>query len=161
MAVSVPISFEFYPPKTDEQRTLLDRSAAKLRGHAPEYVSCTFGAGSAHAGQVRRRIQAVVGVQALHGFRRVGKGGSAGAERAGDVLGRLRAQLRRGPVEQRALLVGLGRVELERNRDARGHAGSPVSPRPSVLSMVLTSKPSIAACSAQIGSISVTTTRAP
>ena len=39
------ISFEFYPPKTDEQRALLDRTAAKLRTHAPEYVSCTFGAG--------------------------------------------------------------------------------------------------------------------
>ncbi len=39
------ISFEFYPPKTDEQRTQLDRTAAKLKAHAPEYVSCTFGAG--------------------------------------------------------------------------------------------------------------------
>jgi methylenetetrahydrofolate reductase (NADPH) len=39
------ISFEFYPPKTDEQRTLLDRTAAKLKAHAPDYVSCTFGAG--------------------------------------------------------------------------------------------------------------------
>lgn len=41
----VPISFEFYPPKTDEQRTQLDRTAARLKAHAPEYVSCTFGAG--------------------------------------------------------------------------------------------------------------------
>ena len=40
-----PISFEFYPPKTDEQRTQLDRTAARLKAHAPEYVSCTFGAG--------------------------------------------------------------------------------------------------------------------
>src|SRR3984957_9059291 len=36
-----------------------------------------------------------------------------------------------------------------------------MSPRPSVSSMVVTSKPSIAACSALMGSISVTTTRAP
>jgi len=27
----VPISFEFYPPKTDEQRALLDRTAARLK----------------------------------------------------------------------------------------------------------------------------------
>ena len=40
-----PISFEFFPPKTDEQRTQLDRTASKLRAHGPEYVSCTFGAG--------------------------------------------------------------------------------------------------------------------
>ncbi|WP_058833890.1 methylenetetrahydrofolate reductase [NAD(P)H] [Luteimonas abyssi] len=41
----IPLSFEFYPPKTDEQRTQLDRSAERLKVHAPEYVSCTFGAG--------------------------------------------------------------------------------------------------------------------
>ncbi|MEO6264225.1 MAG: methylenetetrahydrofolate reductase [NAD(P)H] [Luteimonas sp.] len=41
----IPISFEFYPPKTDEQRAQLDRAAAKLKNEAPEYVSCTFGAG--------------------------------------------------------------------------------------------------------------------
>ena len=39
------LSFEFYPPKTDEQRALLDRTATKLKPHAPDYVSCTFGAG--------------------------------------------------------------------------------------------------------------------
>ena len=39
------LSFEFYPPKTDEQRSQLDRTAAKLRSFRPEYVSCTFGAG--------------------------------------------------------------------------------------------------------------------
>lgn len=40
-----PISFEFYPPKTDEQRAQLDRTAGRLKTYAPEYVSCTFGAG--------------------------------------------------------------------------------------------------------------------
>jgi len=40
-----PISFEFYPPKTDEQRSQLDRTATRLATHSPEYVSCTFGAG--------------------------------------------------------------------------------------------------------------------
>ncbi len=39
------ISFEFYPPKTDEQRAQLDRTAGKLSAYGPEYVSCTFGAG--------------------------------------------------------------------------------------------------------------------
>lgn len=45
MATAAPVSFEFYPPKTDEQRAQLDRAAKKLRAQAPEYVSCTFGAG--------------------------------------------------------------------------------------------------------------------
>ena len=39
------ISFEFYPPKTDEQRAQLDRTTTRLKAHSPEYVSCTFGAG--------------------------------------------------------------------------------------------------------------------
>ena len=42
---ATPISFEFFPPKTDEQRGQLDRTAQKLKRYAPEYVSCTFGAG--------------------------------------------------------------------------------------------------------------------
>jgi len=44
-AAMIPLSFEFYPPKTDDQRAQLDRTARKLAAHAPEYVSCTFGAG--------------------------------------------------------------------------------------------------------------------
>ena len=44
-AAMIPLSFEFYPPKTDEQREQLDRTARRLKAHAPEYVSCTFGAG--------------------------------------------------------------------------------------------------------------------
>ncbi len=39
------ISFEFYPPKTNDQRAQLQRVAAKLASHRPEYVSVTFGAG--------------------------------------------------------------------------------------------------------------------
>jgi methylenetetrahydrofolate reductase (NADPH) len=42
---SVPISFEFYPPKTDEQRTQLRRTVRKLQPHNPQFVSVTFGAG--------------------------------------------------------------------------------------------------------------------
>jgi methylenetetrahydrofolate reductase (NADPH) len=39
------ISFEFFPPKTDEQRATLDAALPKLKARAPEYVSVTFGAG--------------------------------------------------------------------------------------------------------------------
>ena len=39
------ISFEFFPPKTDEQREQLERSVQKLKQRGPEYVSVTFGAG--------------------------------------------------------------------------------------------------------------------
>ena len=40
-----PISFEFFPPKTDEQRATLEAALPKLKALKPEYVSCTFGAG--------------------------------------------------------------------------------------------------------------------
>lgn len=38
-------SFEFFPPKTDEQRVQLDRAAQTLKAYQPEYASVTFGAG--------------------------------------------------------------------------------------------------------------------
>jgi methylenetetrahydrofolate reductase (NADPH) len=41
----IPLSFEFYPPKTDEQRTQLARTVRKLAAHSPQFVSVTFGAG--------------------------------------------------------------------------------------------------------------------
>ncbi len=41
----VPISFEFFPPKTDEQKATLDAALPKLKARQPDYVSCTFGAG--------------------------------------------------------------------------------------------------------------------
>jgi methylenetetrahydrofolate reductase (NADPH) len=42
---AVPISLEFFPPKTDEQRATLEAALPKLKALAPDYVSCTFGAG--------------------------------------------------------------------------------------------------------------------
>jgi methylenetetrahydrofolate reductase (NADPH) len=39
------ISFEFFPPKTDEQRAQLAATAKALKAKKPSYVSVTFGAG--------------------------------------------------------------------------------------------------------------------
>jgi methylenetetrahydrofolate reductase (NADPH) len=41
----LPLSFEFFPPKTAEQRETLEHTAQRLKPLAPDYVSCTFGAG--------------------------------------------------------------------------------------------------------------------
>jgi len=41
----IPISLEFFPPKTDEQKATLEAALPKLKILAPEYVSVTFGAG--------------------------------------------------------------------------------------------------------------------
>ena len=59
------ISFEFYPPKTDEQRDLLDRTAKKLRTHGPEYVSCTFGAGGSTLSYTSETVRHL---KQTHGF---------------------------------------------------------------------------------------------
>jgi methylenetetrahydrofolate reductase (NADPH) len=39
------VSFEFFPPKTDEQKATLEAALPRLKALKPEYVSCTFGAG--------------------------------------------------------------------------------------------------------------------
>jgi len=59
------VSFEFYPPKTEEQRQQLDRAAARLKAHAPEYVSCTFGAGGS---TLSYTFETVRHLNQVHGF---------------------------------------------------------------------------------------------
>ena len=61
----VPISFEFYPPKSDEQRAQLDRTTARLKTHAPEYVSCTFGAGGSTLSYTAETIRHLMQAHAL------------------------------------------------------------------------------------------------
>jgi len=41
----IPISFEFFPPKTDDQKRIMRASAEAFKAINPEYVSVTFGAG--------------------------------------------------------------------------------------------------------------------
>jgi methylenetetrahydrofolate reductase (NADPH) len=44
-AHAVPVSLEFFPPKTDEQKATLEAALPTLKSLAPDYVSVTFGAG--------------------------------------------------------------------------------------------------------------------
>ena len=62
---SVPISLEFYPPKTDEQRTQLDRTAHRLKSESPDYVSCTFGAGGSTLSYTPETVRHLREVHAL------------------------------------------------------------------------------------------------
>ena len=61
----IPISFEFYTPKNDDQRARLDSTAKKLKAHGPEYVSCTFGAGGS---TLRYTPETVRRLHQEHGF---------------------------------------------------------------------------------------------
>jgi methylenetetrahydrofolate reductase (NADPH) len=45
MNLPVPVSYEFFPPKTAEQKQTLFDTVGALRQTSPDYVSVTFGAG--------------------------------------------------------------------------------------------------------------------
>ncbi len=85
-----PISFEFYPPKTDEQRVQLDRTAAKLKSQAPQYVSCTFGAGGSTLSYTPETVQRL---HQTHGFDAAPHLSCVGGTRAelGELLQRYKA----------------------------------------------------------------------
>ncbi|WP_256646288.1 methylenetetrahydrofolate reductase [NAD(P)H] [Thermomonas paludicola] len=53
----LPISFEFYPPKTDEQRAQLDRTVRKFKTYAPQFMSVTFGAGGSTLSHTPETVQ--------------------------------------------------------------------------------------------------------
>ena len=53
------ISFEFFPPKTDEQREQLDKTVRKLKTHSPDYVSVTFGAGGSTLSYTNETVKSI------------------------------------------------------------------------------------------------------
>lgn len=59
------ISFEFYPPKTNEQTEQLERTVARLKQHAPRFVSVTFGAGGSTLSYTPETVR---GLRAMHGL---------------------------------------------------------------------------------------------
>ena len=64
----LPISFEFYPPKTDEQHLQFDRTVRKLKAHAPQFMSVTFGAGGStlsHTPETVQRLRSEHGVSGV------------------------------------------------------------------------------------------------
>ncbi len=65
---AMKISYEFFPPKTDEQRAQLDRTAASLKPHRPEFASVTFGAGGSTLSYTGETVQAL---SQNHGFNAV------------------------------------------------------------------------------------------
>jgi methylenetetrahydrofolate reductase (NADPH) len=85
-----PISFEFYPPKTDEQRAQLDKTAAKLKSQKPEYVSCTFGAGGSTLSYTPETVERL---QREHGLEAAPHLSCVGGTRAelGELLERYKA----------------------------------------------------------------------
>ncbi len=51
------ISFEFFPPRTAEQKLILESTWQKLAPLGPEYLSVTFGAGGSTLGATREAVE--------------------------------------------------------------------------------------------------------
>ncbi|MEO7935894.1 MAG: methylenetetrahydrofolate reductase [NAD(P)H] [Dokdonella sp.] len=59
------ISFEFFPPKTDDQREGLEKAVRQLKKLNPDYVSMTFGAGGS---TLSHTVESVKGLRHQHGL---------------------------------------------------------------------------------------------
>ncbi len=59
------LSFEFFPPKTDDQRSQLDRTVRKLKAHSPHFASVTFGAGGSTLSYTAETVR---GLREVHGL---------------------------------------------------------------------------------------------
>lgn len=78
---------------------------------------------AADAGQMRRRFEAMLLLEVAHRFGGVAERGAAGAEGARHVLRRVALQPGCSAVQLRALIIGLGRIELETEMRHRGGSG--------------------------------------
>lgn len=82
-------SFEFFPPKTAEQREQLERTVTRLKPWAPEYVSCTFGAGGS---TLAYTYETIAHLRCVHGLEAAPHISCVGGTRAeiADLLARYR-----------------------------------------------------------------------
>jgi methylenetetrahydrofolate reductase (NADPH) len=60
MATTPNISFEFYPPRTAEQKLVLESTWQKLAPLKPSYLSVTFGAGGSTLEATRETVEALL-----------------------------------------------------------------------------------------------------
>lgn len=66
--LTCPVSLEFFPPKTDEQRRGLEAAVPKLKAVNPEYASVTFGAGGStlsYTPETVRRLRETHGLEGV------------------------------------------------------------------------------------------------
>ena len=59
MATVPKISFEFFPPRTEEQKLILESTWQKLAPLGPDYLSVTFGAGGSTLDATRDTVEAL------------------------------------------------------------------------------------------------------
>ncbi len=119
------VSFEFFPPKTDEGTETLFRTVAALRACRPSYVSVTYGAG----GSTRDRTLDLVGrikrelsIEAMAHLTCVGS--------SRDEIREILVRLRDAGIENVLALRGdppAGETEFRRPKDGFGYASELVA----------------------------------
>jgi methylenetetrahydrofolate reductase (NADPH) len=88
-SMRVPVSFEFYPPKTDDQRAQLRKTASRLKPRSPDYVSVTFGAGGSTLSYTPETVRALRDEHGLDAAPHVSCFGGS-REETGALLGQYR-----------------------------------------------------------------------
>ena len=88
--IAIPVSFEFFPPKTEEQRATLESALPRLKAWLPDYVSVTFGAGGSTLSYTPETVRRLRDTHALDATPHVSCMGGTRAE-IGDLLDRYRA----------------------------------------------------------------------
>jgi methylenetetrahydrofolate reductase (NADPH) len=61
MSTGPHISFEFFPPRTEEQKLILESTWQKLAPLGPDYLSVTFGAGGSTLDATRETVESLAG----------------------------------------------------------------------------------------------------
>lgn len=105
----IPISFEFYPPKNDEQRSQLNRTVGKLKAYSPEFVSVTFGAGGSTLSYTSETVRTLRQTHGLNGVPHL------------SCMGGTREEIRQLLLEYKAL--GCDRIVALRGDMPSGMAG--------------------------------------
>jgi methylenetetrahydrofolate reductase (NADPH) len=126
-AAPLRLSFEFFPPRTDEGRESLREVTERLRKLQPAFFSCTYGAGGSTRDGTRETIRQLLAME-LDAAPHL----SIGADRKEDIFALLddyrAAGVRRIVALRGDLPSGLGRARFAHNAEAlvgwiREHSG--------------------------------------
>ncbi|MGN6469683.1 MAG: methylenetetrahydrofolate reductase, partial [Rhizobiaceae bacterium] len=61
----VRVSFEFFPPKTDEMEARLWETVTRLQPLSPNFISVTYGAGGSTRERTQRTVARILGETSL------------------------------------------------------------------------------------------------